>query len=198
MTEPPIAAPDGSILQPGHPFTASELAVLRADGTLRQVLPGTYVCAAVPDGPAVRAAAVAALVGPRLQQDAVIGRLTAAWVHGHHPMPGNLELLVARFHRLPLHREGPRTTLHECLLQEHDVDRQYPMAVTTPLRTALDLAFHGDPDAAQRAISRMLAARHARCRREQLLEAIRATGRRPGKRAALDLVQGLPRLGTVG
>ncbi|HXD28377.1 MAG TPA: hypothetical protein VN621_06425 [Arthrobacter sp.] len=197
MTEPLLAAPDRTILRPGRPFTAPELAVLCAEGTLRGILPGTFVCAAVPDDPVVRAAAVAALVGPRLQQDAVIGRLTAAWVHGHLPVPVTLELLVARFHRLPLHRDGLRTTLHECVLHESEVDRGLPMAVTTPLRTALDLAFHGDPVSARRAISRMLATRRPQCRREQLLEAIRATGRRPGKRAALDLVESLPRLGTA-
>ncbi|WP_372699175.1 hypothetical protein [Arthrobacter sp. JSM 101049] len=197
MTEPMLAAPDSTILQPGHPFTAPELAVLCAEGTLRLVLPGTFVCAAVDDSPALRSAAVAALVGPRLREDAVIGRLTAAWVHGHHPMPAGLELLVTRFHRLPLHRDGLRTALHECLLQESEIDREPPMAVTTPLRTALDLAFHGEPVSARRAISRMLVARHSHCRREQLLEAIQATGRRPGKRAALELVHALPRLGSI-
>lgn len=194
MTDLQTAAVGTMILKPGMPFTSPELAVLRADGVLRAVLPGAFVCAALDDSAEVRTAAVAALVGPRLGEVSVIGRLTAAWVHGYHPPPGVVELLVARFHRLPLHNEELRTSLHECLLSDEEILRIGHMQVTTPVRTALDIAFHVQPVAARPVLCRMLGPRGGGCSRGELLEAICATGRRPGKRAALELVHGLPRL----
>lgn len=197
MTEQPAGRPDTAIYQPGEPFTAPELAVLRSEGTLRAVLPGAYVCAVRPDTAEARTAAVASFLSPRFRESAVIGRLTAAWVHGCHPVPCELELVVARFHRLPLHRGEIGMALHECLLDDEEVLRIGQMQVTTPVRTALDVAFHAPEDTARRVLARMLGARGGGCGRDQLLEAIAATGRRPGKRAALDLVHGLPRLAAL-
>ncbi|WP_417220424.1 hypothetical protein [Arthrobacter sp.] len=197
MTELLAGPSDTAIYQPGEPFTAPELAVLRAEGALRIVLPGAYVCAARPDTAEVRTAAVASFLGPRLREAAVIGRLTAAWVHGCHPLPAELELLVARFHRLPLRRGDLGISLHECVLGDDDVLRIGRMQVTTPVRTALDVAFHAPPGPARRVLARMLGTGRIACNREELVAAIEATGRRPGKRAALDLVHGLPHLAAV-
>lgn len=191
----PSAAVDGTVLlQPHSPFASPELGVLCAEGVLRQVLPGTFVCSAVEDTAVLRARAVATLAGERLMDVAVIGRLTAAWVHGFHGCPENLELLVSRFHRIPLQRQELRISLHECVLEPADLDTGLPMPATTPIRTGLDVAFHGNPAVARRVLSRLIAPRSGGCSREELCAAIEATGRRPGKRAALDLVHGLPSL----
>lgn len=192
------AATDGPLLlQPNRPFAAPELMVLSTQGVVRQVLPGTFVCSAVDDTPALRAAAVATLAGPRLLDVAVIGRLTAAWVHGFHGAPENLELLVSRFHRIPLQRGHVRLSLHECVLDPTEVDDRFRMPLTTPVRTGLDVAFHSEPAVARGVLSRLIAPRSGACGRDELLAAIEATGRRPGKRAAWDLVRDLPSLTTV-
>lgn len=194
MTDLLAGPAETAIYQPGKPFTAPELSVLQAEGVLRIVLPGAYVCMAQPKSAEVRTAAVASHIGPRLREMAVIGRLTAAWVHGFLPQPPELELLVTRFHRLPLHRPDICISLHECLLTDEEVLRIGQMQVTTVVRTALDVAFHAPPEPARRVLSRMLGSRRTGCSRGELLDAIEATGRRPGKRAALELVQGLPQL----
>lgn len=197
MIDPTEATHGTVLLQPGRPFATPELMVLSHEGVIRQVLPGTFVCSVVEDTPGLRATAVATLAGPRLLEVAVIGRLTAAWFHGFHPAPDTLELLVSRFHRIPLHRGQVRLALHECVLEPTEVDERFRMPVTTPIRTGLDLAFHSEPAVARRVISRLIAARSGACTRDELLAAIEATGRRPGKRAAWDLVQGLPSLAAV-
>ncbi|MDN5755582.1 MAG: hypothetical protein ACTHWW_11500 [Arthrobacter sp.] len=197
MMDPIEATEVTALLQPGRPFAAPELMVLRAEGVLRQVLPGTFVCSAVEDGPALRAAAVATVAGPRLHESAVIGRLAAAWVHGFHPAPEVLELLVSRFHRIPLQRGPVRLALHECVLEPSEVQGRFAMPVTTPVRTGLDVAFHGGPAVARQVLSRLTGPRSGGCSRQELLSAIEATGRRPGKRAAWDLVAGLPSLAAV-
>ena len=194
----PTEATDGTVLlQPGRPFSAPELMVLSHEGVLRQVLPGIFVCSVVDDTPELRATAVAALASPRLLEVAVIGRLTAAWVHGFHSAPDTVELLVSRFHRIPLHRGQVRLALHECVLESTEVDDRFRMPVTTSLRTGLDIAFYSDAAVARRVISRLITARKGSCTRDELLAAIEATGRRPGKRAAWDLVRGLPSLTAV-
>lgn len=197
MTEQLAGPAETAIYQPGHPFTAPELSVLAGEGVLRRVLPGAYVGTAAPECAEVRTAAVGAYVGPRLREAAVVGRLTAAWVHGYLSQPPELQLLVLRFHRLPLRRPDIGVSLHECLLADEEVLMIGQMMVTTPARTALDVAFHAPPPVARRILRRMFGSRRTGCSRRQLLEAIEATGRRPGKRAALELVEDLPQLSAL-
>lgn len=197
MTEP-MAAVDGTlILLPGRPYAPPELAAMCLEGVLRPLLPGVFISTAAGDVPAVRAAAATAVAGRRLREVGTVGRLTAAWVHGYHPPPAELELLVSRFHRLPLQCEGLRIVLHEGLLADGDVCRFGPTAVTTPLRTGVDVAFHAPPAVARRVLGRMVNSPRSGCGRAELLAAIAATGRRPGKRAAYCLVDSLPRLAVV-
>ncbi len=104
------------------------------------MLRGVYLRADVPDTPETRARAAALVISPF----AVVCDRTAAWLHGvstfdYHELEilPPLETFVLRGHA--------RTTRAGCVGGERDLARRDIMAidgvaVTTPLRTALDLA----------------------------------------------------------
>ena len=113
---------------------------LLRDGTIRRVTQGVYVSTATPDGPVLRARALRLV----LPVDAVVGGVTAAWLYGVPPL-----LISARTSPLlvdvlrPAGRSGSRRagcTGSSRLLSEDDVHEVGGVAVTTPPRTAVDLA----------------------------------------------------------
>jgi REase_MTES_1575/Transcriptional regulator, AbiEi antitoxin len=143
------AAPAESALLLGDPFTSREAhqaglsrKVLRRmvrEGSLRLLLKGVYVDAAVPDSIGVRAAAAAKVVPP----GSVVCDLTAAWIHG-----AQLTSAESRFRVPPLEvfRLAGHTRVRrpECTggtrsLAADDIMEVAGVVVTTPLRTALDL-----------------------------------------------------------
>jgi hypothetical protein len=178
------------ILVGGGPHSPAELRAMELDGVLRRVLPGAYVPARHADSPTLRAAAAAALAGQRLRGGAV-GRLTAAWVYGCAPVPGELEVLVPRFHRSAMARDPLRVCVSESRLLPGEVRSIGGVAVTTPARTALDVAFHSPEDRAVPALTRLVNAPGLGCPRGHLLRLVEETARRPGKLRAERLVRGL-------
>ncbi len=134
----------------GQPFTTTdalaagvsrrELARLRSTGVLRPVLFGVYVDARSPDDPSTRAAALARV----LPAGAVVCRRSAAWLYGvdglepgrEHDLP-QLDAAVPVGHS-PVRRAGVHGVVEP--LTETDVAVVGGIPVTTPLRTAVDLA----------------------------------------------------------
>ena len=135
---------------PDSPFTPGEVAELGltrqglrdlvAARTVRRVLRNVYVRADVPDSVRTRAQAAARVV----TTGAVFVDRTAAWLHGVDVFDyRELEILP------PLEcvvlRDRSRIERPECVggerdLTPYDVTRVHGLRVTTPLRTALDLA----------------------------------------------------------
>ncbi len=141
---------DGLALSLRHPFTAAEAetaglsrhAVRRLvdQALLRRVVQGVYVDSGVPDSLELRAAALAKVLPP----EAVVCDRTAAWLHGADvlgPADWNRVPAVQVF-RL---RGGSRIRRVRCaggtrtLDLVRDTAQLGGIAVTTPLRTALDL-----------------------------------------------------------
>ena len=134
----------------GRPFTLTEardvgisrrqLDELRLIAAVRPVVPGVYVDARVPDDLGTRALALARV----LPSDAVICRRTAAWLYGvdarepgrHRQVP-ELDVAVPAG-RSPIRRAGVHGVVET--LRAGDVDIVAGVPVTTPLRTAVDLA----------------------------------------------------------
>ena len=113
---------------------------LLAAGLVRQVSRGVYVDSAVPDGIELRATALALVVGDR----GVACRTTAAWLFGldvrppgEHRLPPYAEVAVLEG-QTPVRRPGCRSYVAQ--LAPDDVLEIGGVLVTTPLRTALDLA----------------------------------------------------------
>jgi hypothetical protein len=114
-----------------------EVSGLLRSGALRQPVRGVYLDARAPDDLTSRAACLAL----RLPADAVIGRLTAAWlwgVDGRSPdardAPPVVECIVP-VGRQPLRRPGVRCYVAPL---DGDVREVGGVPVTTPTRTALD------------------------------------------------------------
>lgn len=180
-TEPPV-------LLAGNPFMPAELQAMALDDVVRRVLPGAFVPWAAPDSSELRAACAGALVGPRLRRGSALGRLTAAWIHGCAPPPAELELLVARFHRAPRPAAGPPVRLNEARLLDSEVVLLAGVPVTTGARTALDVAFHAPEEVALPALGRLVASPRFGCPPGRLRQLVEQTGRSPGKRRALALL----------
>lgn len=120
-------------------FSRKQLRTLQKARVIRRVLRNVYLSIEVPDSPETRAMAA----GLVISANAVVCDRTAAWLHC---------VDVFRYHELdqvpPLEtfvlRGNNRTRRPECNggerdLAAHDICDVFGMAVTTPLRTALDL-----------------------------------------------------------
>lgn len=135
-------------LPPG-PFVRSDLetigvtrSVLHSglrDGSIRQVLRGVYIDAEVPLTIEVRAAAAFRVIAPH---HVVVDR-TAAWLHGVDAYAGNeldhgveVDICARRGAR---HTDRYELNAGERDLRNRDVIDIGGVAVTTPLRTAMDL-----------------------------------------------------------
>ena len=138
-----------------RPFTAEQigashqrLSELVSEGQLRRVVRGVYLDNAVRDTLTTRARALA-LVVPSM---AVVTDRTAAWLHGVDVLLPGEDKLVPKVHvfdrrvgsrvRRGAANSGQRT------MPDSDVMRVGGVAVTTPLRTAIDLGRQRWPDQA--------------------------------------------------
>ncbi|QGQ19393.1 hypothetical protein GC089_09300 [Cellulomonas sp. JZ18] len=122
---------------------------LHADGALVPLWGDVARTVGTPDSPAVRAAAVAALVPPRA---AVAGR-TAAWLHTGGTPPRRVAVLVAAGARRP--DPHPQRWVGEAALDADDVVTVGPVRVTTALRTAVDVARCEEPGLAHATLVRL-------------------------------------------
>lgn len=134
---------------PASPFTvgmATELGITRkqlsaavTNREVRRVLRGVYVAADCPDCIELRAAAAAVVLHPGL----VLCDRTAAWLHGVDVLDFRELDLLPPLDTFAL-RDLPRTVRRECRrgqrdLLDEDICFVHGVAVTTPLRTCLDL-----------------------------------------------------------
>ncbi|MGY4856998.1 hypothetical protein [Cryobacterium sp. AP23] len=115
----------------------AELACARLDGELF-VVGGSWCPVDTQDGPETRAAAIQRFAPRR----AAAERLTAAWIYGLAPEPAEHQFCVdlgARTRKRP----DASVRLREVRLGADDVMLLGRLVVTTPLRTAIDLARWG-------------------------------------------------------
>lgn len=171
---------------PGQLFTWSELQAMATDGLLQQVYQRGYATPGSAATPQLRARCAALGVPPAIRQRVVAGRLTAAWIHGCSPEPDRLALLVDTKRRVSSLRSTRGCTLHEVRLGPCDVVSIGGLMVSSPLRTALDIALHVDATRAVPALRSLLARPEQDVRLRLLTLAIEATPRLPHKKAALE------------
>ncbi len=135
----------GPVLRPGPGLSAGELASLRADGLVVAVAGGVHLVADLAGDPAARARALAELLPSR----AVAAGGAAAWVHGAGPPADPVDALLPP-------GAGPSATgvpglrVRCAALEAADVVRVGGVAVTSPTRTASDLARSDDAGAVPR------------------------------------------------
>lgn len=94
-----------------------------------------------PETPSVRLIALA----PWLEHDSIASHLTAAWVWGAARAPGSpLHLTLRAGRRAPVH-DTPQVRFHEQPVQENEKRCFGQLAVTSPLRTLVDLLYAPSP-----------------------------------------------------
>ena len=171
---------------PGKPFAGPELQSLAADGLLARFHHNGYTLPGLPASPQLRARAAAGAVPAAIRQRVVAGRMTAAWIYGCAAEPDRLALLVDAKRRVSSLRNTRGCTLHEVKLGPFDVVSLGGLMVSSPLRTALDIALHVEPERAVPALAGLLGRPQQDVRLRLLVLAIEATPRVPHKRAALE------------
>ncbi|WP_026531204.1 hypothetical protein [Haematomicrobium sanguinis] len=143
------------ILAAPMPFGREELAALRLDGAVHEILPERFIAADVEETPWVRAEALSSMVPPRLVAKLVSIRSSACWVYGvFADMPPYF--LAARGNRLlhfgvdSAHRtRTPHTgnlVISELRQALHETVLFGDLHVHAPLRAALDIAANGKDD----------------------------------------------------
>jgi len=185
---PPADAP-GQLLElysPGTPFTWPELQSMAADGVLTQLYQHGYTVPGTAPSPQLRARAAACGVPAPVRRRVVAGRMTAAWIYGCAGEPDRLALLVDAKRRISSLRSTRGCTLHEVRLGPFDVVSLGGLMVSSPLRTALDIALHVEAERAIPALRLLLSKPELDVRLRLLVLAVEATPRLPHKHAALE------------
>lgn len=181
----------GGVLAPGGQFTIAELCAMERDGVLSRVFGQAFRSVAEPETAALRASALAHHVPAALAGRAVLGRGSAAWVHGCAPPPPAICLLLDRGHRTTSLAPLSGCNVHEVQLGPYDAERLGGAQVTCALRTAVDIAMH---EPAARAVPVLLAlSRKAdlNCPLGRINMAVGMARHVPGKRRAQDLLRSL-------
>jgi hypothetical protein len=172
-------------------FSWPELQAMAADGLLTRLYQHAYTLPGTVTTPQLRARAASFAVPPSIRQRVVAGRMTAAWIYGCAQEPDRLALLVDAKRRISSLRSTRGCTLHEVRLGPFDVVSLGGLMVSSPLRTALDIALHVDAERALPALRRMLATPELDIRLRLLTLAVEATPRVPHKKAALAILSTL-------
>lgn len=174
-----------------EPFTLNELQAMRLRGVLREVLPGAYVTSAISDTPSTRAQVAAVVAAEYLGRHSALCRRTAAWVYGCASMPGELELVVPRYHRPCPPTARMTLRMSEGIVDEEQICTLGGVNVTSPLRTAMDVAFNSELEQAFAILRSIHGAPRLRCGYPRMLEQVESSVRRPGRLRALAIIRRL-------
>ncbi|HEY8295112.1 MAG TPA: hypothetical protein VIG41_07215 [Micrococcaceae bacterium] len=184
---PPVA----ELLSPGPRFSRNELQAMTLDGVLQCVFGDAYVPATEAVTRRLRAAAVALAIPPNMAGRTTVGRLSAAWVYGCAAAPERITLLVDAGHRVATLRPWTGYWLHEVQLGRFDAVELEGCRITTPLRTAVDLALYAPHPAGAEALKLLAGTPGLGCPPGLIRAALLAQQRVPRRRAALALVDAL-------
>lgn len=160
------AAP-ADVVVPAHVGGVAAYAALVRDGALRPIgtlepssAPIALRASAVDDAShragALQHAGAGALIaaGAPIPSGAVVVLETALWVHVGGLLTAPVHLSRPTLGRPPLPRPG--LTWHELRLRPEDIEVRSGLALTTPVRTAADLALWLPPPEARRTVARLL------------------------------------------
>lgn len=180
------------VFLPGHPFSRAELHAMAADGVLRRELLDAHVHASRPCSTALRAAVLSRVVPGNLQRRGVLGRMGAAWFYRCAPEPCPLPILVDKSARTTT-TVPPGIVLHQTSFAPQDVVVHHGITLTTPRRTAADIALHVTGAAGDAALLALLGGSPGHCEPELVLRDLETMAKTPGRRAALARVRKITR-----
>ena len=189
--QPQVAGPS-VLYSPGTPFSWAELQAMAADGVLTRLSQRGYLPPGEASTPQLRARAVACTIPQPIRQRVVAGRMTAAWIFGCAGEPDRIALLVDASRRISSLRATRGCNFHEVKLGPFDVVSLGGLMVSSPLRTAVDIALHVEPERALPVLGAFLAAPELDIALRLLVRAVEATPRVPYKKQALAKLAALP------
>ncbi len=166
------------------------------DGLVRRVYRETYRRSDYPEDAAARARAASNALPPPLRGRVALGRQCAAWVYGCAPPPPLLSVVTDHRRRTTAVPASGSTTMHQVALGPFDVNLVGGVPVTTPMRTALDLAIHGAEPTAVDILSALASAAGLDCSLRLVEAALSSTRRVPGKTRALERLRQARRVGS--
>lgn len=190
VPSPPETFP-GELYSAGAVFSWPELQAMASDGVLTQLYQRGYLPPGTRPTPLLRASAAACTLPVPVRQRIVAGRMTAAWIYGCAREPDRLALLVDANRRISSLRSTRGCTFHEVRLGLFDVVSLGGLMVSSPLRTALDIALHVEAEQALPALAAFLARPELNVRLRLLRLAVEAVPRPPHKKAALEKLAAL-------
>ncbi len=181
------------LYEPSRLFTWAELQSMAGDGVLTPLYEKSFTPPGLAVTPRLRARAAASVVPDHIRRKVIAGRMTAAWIYGCADAPEKLSLLVDAKHRISSVRSASGCILHEVRLGQLDVVSIGGLLVTSPLRTAVDVAMHVEADRALPALRTLLSREELGVRLRLVTLAVEASPRVPHEKAALRKLAALSR-----
>jgi hypothetical protein len=180
-----ITSTGGALFHAGEIFTSAELQAMRIDGLVRLVIGQSYLRSDFREDPATRSRAAARSVPHSLRPRVALGRSCAAWIYGCAPPPPLISLVTDHRRRTTALPPFTQAVMHQVALGPFDVNLVGGVSVTTPLRTALDIAVHGENRDAVPILRAIAAAPELDCPLRLVEAALMTAVRVPGKTRAL-------------
>lgn len=184
---------DGLLHTLGAGFSASERAAMIRDGLMRELLGPVCSPALAPVTRRERAEALHATLPEAVLAAGVLHRTAAAWFLSCAPQPEALQIMVHRRRRTTMRPDlagagGVRWEVRQLVHEPQDVDRFHGVAVTTPVRTAADLACWDGPGSWE-ALLTLLGAPHLGVQPQDAVRLLRERTHLPGRRAGIMAVR---------
>ncbi|WP_045073956.1 hypothetical protein [Psychromicrobium lacuslunae] len=184
------------LLSPGRLFSATELQAMARDRVLQRIFGACYLPSGRQVLPEHRAVAMSLYFPAQLIDRLILGRFSAAWVHGCTPPPPRVTALLDHRRRAGMLPPFTQLQVHEVTLGRFDVVDRAGVRVTSVLRTAVDLAFQprptrlGWPDPVE-VLAQLCTSSELACPTTLVLRAIESLGRVPYKQKAISRVSKL-------
>ncbi|MEG9247962.1 hypothetical protein V6S67_07680 [Arthrobacter sp. Soc17.1.1.1] len=140
----PVTSTGGALFHAGEIFTSAELQAMRLDGLVHLVIGDSYLRSDFREDPATRSRSAVRSVPAPMRARVALGRSTAAWIYGCAPPPALISLVTDHRRRTTALPPFTPAVMHQVALGPFDVNLIGGVSVTTPLRTALDIAVHGE------------------------------------------------------
>ncbi|MEO6531010.1 MAG: hypothetical protein ABI563_02470 [Specibacter sp.] len=180
-----------TLLVPGDMFVLAELHAMKLDGVLVPVVGDVFRPGTLPETPALRAAALTLSIPAALEKRAVLGQLAAAWIYGCAPPPLVISLLVPNDGNTAFLPAQSGCTLRQVHLDAADVQGLGGALVTSPLRTAVDVARTAPQGTARAVVAAMAGQAALRCSLGGIEQALAAAVHVPGKLRAQELLHSM-------
>lgn len=188
-TAEPVTSTGGVLFRANDIFSTVELQAMRIDGLLHRVCGDSYARADLHLDPLARAQSAILCVPEPLRFKVALARQSAAWVYGCASLPGAVNLVTDHRRRTTALPPFSDALMHQVALGPCDVTVMGGVGVTSPLRTALDVAVHGHESWALPSLIKLSTRPALGCDLVLVVRALEATRRVPGKNRALARLQ---------